>query len=149
MEDEIEQIYQNLQEEENLFASDVDKEDARIDTIKGLLLKVKKLEDSKDSIAQELNKKEKMWIKNDEVYKQTRDRLILTLNLEINLLLDILKSYYKIRDVQYKSILYFEQQILFMTKLEMDERRKNLKYYQDAKNVIFEKEQRLYDLTKI
>ena len=36
-----------------------------------------------------------------------------------------------------------------MTKLEMDERRKNLKYYQDAKDVIYEKEQRLFDLEKI
>ena len=66
MESQIAEIYEKLQEEENLFASDIEKEDSRIDTIKGLLLNAKKLEDTKDAIAMELNKKEKMWIKNDE-----------------------------------------------------------------------------------
>ena len=66
MEIEIIEIYEKLQEEEDLFASDIEKEGARIDTIKELLLNVKNLEDTKDSIALELKQKEKMWIKNDE-----------------------------------------------------------------------------------
>ncbi|CAI2385834.1 unnamed protein product [Moneuplotes crassus] len=144
MNGEINELYNKLQEQEQLFANGNNM--CTIDSIKELLLEINCLEAHRDSIQKELTQKEKMWIKNDEVYKQSRDRLILIISLEINLLIDRMKYLFKIRDVQYKSILYFEKLLLSINSLEMEERRKNLKYYSEAKDIIFNKEQRLYDL---
>ena len=57
------------------------------------------------------------------VYKQRRDILISTVSKEINLIIENLKELLTVREVYYKSILYFEKQILFITELEMKERK--------------------------
>lgn len=66
IESEISETYELLQEEEELFASNIEQEGQRIDTIKQLLLKVRQLEEQRDAIASELKQKEKQRIKNDE-----------------------------------------------------------------------------------
>jgi diadenosine tetraphosphate (Ap4A) HIT family hydrolase len=58
----------------------------------------------------------------------------------------LLKSQFEIRQVYILSILYLEKQVLFLTQLEMNERKKILRVINEAKEVLYAKEERLFDL---
>ena len=57
-----------------------------------------------------------------------------------------MKDLLHIRDVHYHTILYLERRILLTTHFEMQERKKIIKTINDAKEVLYNKEDRLFNL---